>query len=377
MSVHGTSHRRLHTSFKSLSPTLRLPPQYCYRSISNTSSTVERSRYRSSRTLLLIGAGACFSFIAGGTYVYFRYFRGSALNPGGFTAYTLVSKEAISSTSSVFTLRPTQDAQVTAQIYDKIWREGIWSVQVKQPQLQIARSYTPLPPASALEDVKSNDLRFLIRIDPQGEVSGYLQKLPVGAKIELRGPQLEYAIPNDVDEVLFLAGGTGIAPALQVVYNLLALRSASSSNSARIRILWANKRQEDALGVPRSVLQRIAQQLFSTGKPRNLTSDLARVLSCLQRDHQGELSLEYFIDEQGSFINRKVLEGCFHDSATGVEERLKTKPTARKLILVSGPDGFVNHYAGPKYWQGGVERQGPLGGVLKKLNLTGWEVWKL
>ena len=248
---------------------------------------------------------------------------------------------------------------------------------MKQPQLQIARSYTPLPPASALEDVKSNDLRFLIRIDPQGEVSGYLQKLPVGAKIELRGPQLEYAIPNDVDEVLFLAGGTGIAPALQVVYNLLALRSASSSNSARIRILWANKRQEDALGVPRSVLQRIAQQLFSTGKPRNLTSDLARVLSCLQRDHQGELSLEYFIDEQGSFINRKVLEGCFHDSATGVEERLKTKPTARKLILVSGPDGFVNHYAGPKYWQGGVERQGPLGGVLKKLNLTGWEVWKL
>ena len=87
---------------------------------------------------------------------------------------------------------------------------------MKQPQLQIGRSYTPLPPTQQAEF--AGGLRFLIRREPPGEFSTYLHKLPISANIKLRGPQIEYKIPKDVDEILFLAGGTGIAPASKTLY---------------------------------------------------------------------------------------------------------------------------------------------------------------
>lgn len=308
----------------------------------------------------------------------------AVLNPEGFTPFTLVAKEAVSSTSSVFTLRPMKNVDETQKIYNKIWHEGVWSVQVKQPQLQIARYYTPLLPMQSKPDILHTDLQFLIRRDPQGEVSGYLHKLPMGAKVELRGPQLEYAIPSDVDEVLFLAGGTGIAPALQVVHTLAQHRPMTTKHTPIIRILWANRRQEDALGMP--VNDFGPRQLSWMAKPDDLgvpyyhsknRSFLSYVLSSLRKHYSGKLSLHYFVDEQGSVIDESTLMKHLSDSAIKDKERLEGGSAGRKLIFVSGPDGFVSHYAGPKMWQGGIERQGPLGGVLKKLDLSGWEVWKL
>ena len=46
-------------------------------------------------------------------------------------------------------------------------------------------------------------------------------------------------------------------------------------------------------------------------------------------------------------------------------------------MFVSGPEGFVNAWAGPKEWRDGRELQGPLGGVLAKLDLKDWEIVKL
>lgn len=72
----------------------------------------------------------------------------------------------------------------------------------------------------------------------------------------------------------------------------------------------------------------------------------------------------------------------------------------KKLILISGPDGFVAYHAGPKVWSAGKCEQGGLGGNLREV-LGGrivasskqeqkqkqkkqeqeqeqeWEVWKL
>ena len=50
-----------------------------------------------------------------------------------------------------------------------------------------------------------------------------------------------------------------------------------------------------------------------------------------------------------------------------------------KLIMISGPDGFVRLWAGKKVWMGGKEVQGPLGGYFANFNLAsrGWRIWKL
>ena len=307
-----------------------------------------------------------------------------ALAPETFRPFTLISKEAVSSTSSIFTLRP-QSERAATDIYADAWRQGVWSIQVKQPQLQIARFYTPLPPA---EDFgKSPDLRFLIRQDPYGEVSNYLHKLPIGAPIDLRGPRLEYAIPDDIEEVLFLAGGTGIAPALQVVHALLTSRSSSRSMSPKVRILWANRRQEDALQTQSEPPNLSGSPYVTKLQPEELTQKLSECLQpqpiwqheliSLQTKHQDMLSLQCFVDEHRTYIDGDTLQKYLFASRKKHQTPSQGAAAGRKLILISGPDGFVNHFAGPKFWKGGIERQGPLGGVLRKLNFEGWEVWKL
>lgn len=80
--------------------------------------------------------------------------------------------------------------------------------------------------------------------------------------------------------------------------------------------------------------------------------------------------VDYFIDEEGSFVSQDQLATRFQGPA---ENAVKGK----RLILVSGPDGFINYLAGPKKWEAGREVQGSLGGILARLDLRGWEVWKL
>ncbi|KAK9234268.1 hypothetical protein V1525DRAFT_413638 [Lipomyces kononenkoae] len=170
----------------------------------------------------------------------------------------------------------------------------VWSVEVKQPDLQIARKYTPLPLYYVLglrrvgeeannnskdeKDVKKVELErtallrmvgenepdegklvLLVRKYEDGEVSRWLYSRPVGSRIQLRGPHKAVELPTlvqprsitnlkrryrehkahdtppmrrpmldnpskmppdlrpDAGDVVFFAGGTGIAPALQLL----------------------------------------------------------------------------------------------------------------------------------------------------------------
>ncbi|KAI4126338.1 MAG: hypothetical protein LQ347_005015 [Umbilicaria vellea] len=331
----------------------------------------------------------------------------SPLNPQTFAPYTLVSREQVSSTGSIFTLRPSRSSALTdrAETYQYAWKNGIWSVEVRQPQLQIARAYTPLPPSQLVAKSAEDDgtgLRFFIRRDPKGEVSGYLHKLPEGATIDLRGPHLEYKIPNDVGEVLFLAGGTGIAPALQAAHTLLSHRPSSATGSPKIRIFWANRRREDCMGglshqaaaasgvsnnpglwsglAQPQVLQLQRENLDADGRPQ---APLVKELIALQKQHPSRFSVDYFVDEESTYINEARLKQCVGSETRWGSQSAKTHAvpaesgTGRKLILISGPDGFVEYLAGPKVWENGKEGQGSLGGVLGRLDPRGWEVWKL
>jgi hypothetical protein len=39
----------------------------------------------------------------------------------------------------------------------------------------------------------------------------------------------------------------------------------------------------------------------------------------------------------------------------------------KNLLMVSGPEGFINHFVGPKVWASGKELQGPVKGVIGDL----------
>ncbi|KAK0364694.1 hypothetical protein LTR02_015723 [Friedmanniomyces endolithicus] len=300
-------------------------------------------------------------------------------DPADFVKYTLAKRENISSTLSMFTLKPAQGLAIDAeQLYDP---RAITSVQFKQPQLQIARSYTVLP---RIAGQPPEDPRFLIRKEEKGEVSGYLHRLAIGSQIELRGPSVEYVLPEGVTDVVFLAGGTGIAPALQVAEEV--------GKDGIMHILWANRKREDCRGGKSDA--RSASASLSWGalpwvsRPMTPMTSLDGMEACTQNVHHDivnqlesmksrestefdskkTLLVEYYVDEWGSFIR-----------SADVAKLLETAPRKEgaRLILVSGPEGFVSHWAGPKEWSGGREVQGPLGGALATLDLHGWQVVKL
>lgn len=318
--------------------------------------------------------------------------RSVVLNPKFFTPFILESREKVSSTSSILNLLSLPKGQNTVSV-SEAWKTGVWSVQVMQPELQIARSYTPLPP---IEGADPEYVRLFVRHEPQGEVSTFLHKISRGTIVHLRGPRVEYEIPDGVDEILFLAGGTGIAPALQVAHTLFRHRLKSTDQGPELRILWANRRREDSIdGLDPSSSQQAQAGLvrkladnWQTEPPNKLkaTSEevaasshpsqtrLVEEVESLKAAYGGKIIVDYFIDEEGSFISENLLRTYL----SGIDQTVNQDGTPRrKVVLVSGPEGFVNVFAGPKTWQGGREIQGPLGGMLKKINPQGWEIWKL
>lgn len=340
--------------------------------------------------LIILGTSAA----GGAAYRYFGPSTSSdaSLNPHTFTPYTLIDKQPVSSTSAIFILRNASGAP-DSQSVKEVERRSVWSVQIKQPQLQIARAYTPLPHTtdSKKDENAPQDMRLLIRQETRGEVSTYLHRLPELATIELRGPNAEFELPRDVKEVIFLAGGTGIAPAMQVAQAL------SRRTGSKMHILWANRRREECVGgisdekkhagTPqnrlgwwKSVLIGSSEtatlvemskdkstQVETPGKKGLIVKELDALKACNTIASHG-LEVQYYVDEEKSFIQPDDIKRRMMSTS---------QEKGSKLIIVSGPDGFIEHWAGRKMWADGREVQGPLGGVLKGMDLGDWKVFKL
>lgn len=326
-----------------------------------------------------------------------------------FQDYELLKNKRVSNSSNLLTIQPTTfgprayisslDGQQVAEVSKK----GIWSVQIKHPLLTIARLYTPLPPFLSDQNEpttkekfgyvspnpEENQLRLLIRNNPEGELSKYLSRMQAGGRLELRGPYQEYELPDDVKQVVFLVGGTGISPAIQVAHTLL--ENNSNSPKPRVSILWANRRSEDCLGGtmeppprPDNLFLRAWGTLFSAESSESATvfdpsqpeSPIVKELSTLKARYTGPLDVAYFADDQRRFITKQDIQKWLQLSTRATRDG-NPKASGKSLILISGPDGFVEHFAGPKVWRGGKELQGALGGLLQKMDLQDWTVWKL
>jgi NAD(P)H-flavin reductase len=329
----------------------------------------------------------------------FRREKTPVLNAHSFTPYTLVAKHQITESSSIFILRPPLSDNAVQDLRE-LWASGtnLWSVQAKQPQLQIGREYTPLPPTHTLNsaplsllredggDAADADIHLYIRKEKNGEMTTYLDALPIDSTVHLRGPYQDVKIPEHVDEILFLAGGTGIAPALQVAH-IMAKRTG-----AKVHILWANRRRDEVVGAKVEMGTTGSGGMFSslgniwggsssgqsTGDQTvRLPDEKGLVVKILEEMKgnfpPGHFQVNYYVDEDDSFIrSREVKRILASKPGPGTSDT----PGA-KLIMVSGPQGFVDYWAGRKRLEEGREKQGPLGGRLGIMELNGWKVWKV
>lgn len=329
------------------------------------------------------------------TYIFSAPSTPETLNPQTFTQFTLLSHQQISSTSSILTLRPTQTPSVNTNgadqdPYAEFWNRGTWSIEIKQPQLQIARRYTPLPATliastnttrtSEANDAQAGDIRLLIRKYEMGEVSRYLHNLKPGVTVEVRGGYTELEVPEETQRVLFLAGGTGIAPAVQVASCLArrGMQAQTQAQESKIGILWANRRAEDALGGSAAV---------KGGEEMNEMVAMMRDLEDkAEKVADVEVKTIYFVDEENRFIQQKDvvaelarLESDSKTNAIGTTSAASMPaPRHEKLILISGPDGFVEYFAGPKrLTRDGREANSVTGGLLSQMKIDGWTVVRL
>jgi len=345
-------------------------------------------------------AGAVVAIGAGYVRAAFADNKEQTLNPFTFVRFNIESKESVSNNSSLFRLSPWSTK--SAEVWQEQWKKGVWSVSIKQPQLQIARDYTPLPPLPSSpgtqpdplkgpQDGTSNDgdLNLWIRREVRGEMSNYLHALPLNAEVEIRGPKIEYQLPDQISRIVFLAGGTGIAPALQIAH---ALQTRTDSRT-EIKVLWANRSRTDCAGGVSDGFSRTSAKgaswwKFWVGHGKNTaqvnlmeTKDRAdqagaivNMLSQLKQCSGGMLKVDYFVDDEKTLITPQHVSQLVHD-----DQQMKSDmgDSGKSLIIISGPDGFVNFWAGPKSWSNGHEVQGPLQGVLGQMQISGWEVVKL
>ena len=307
-----------------------------------------------------------------------QYFVGSRND--SFATYILTAKEPISSTASIFHLKPKEPSH-SYGANQEAWRRGIWNVQFVQPQLQIVRAYTPLPPLDEKSGKDIGELRFLIRHDPHGEVSSYLHRLPPGAEIQTRGPYLEYEIAPDARQVIFFAGGTGIAPALQVARALLERESPTSeqvkSKDRKLHILWANRSREDCLGGASDELSAESllssstwSGLFPKSRPKSqpLVSEqkgvIVQELETLKTRYPAQVTVEYFVNSEDTWIDENAVSQAL--SRFDDKNIPASSPTSgeQRQILISGPPGFIAHLAGPKEWKNGREEQGAVSKIV-------------
>lgn len=334
-----------------------------------------------------------YTYVAGcglgiGTFIRKRFLNDDAQkhDPNKFVTAELLSKEPVSSTASIFTLSLKHDAgksQKDSSLLEackEACKQGIWNVEFKQPQIQIVRAYTALPPYQRDSEEDGQILRFLIRKDARGgEMSSYLHRLPAGAPIELRGPNIEYVVPKTTKNVVFVAGGTGIAPALQVAYAMFAGRNREELKDKRLHILWGNRKREDCAGAesarsqsaPKAVEAGISSWGWNIFCPRSTSvpqegsetepNAIVQQLKGLQEQYAGHVSVDYFVDEEKAYITAKTLQ----DALSLI--RTQGNSLDGTHVIVSGPPGFITYIAGPKAWQDGEEKQGLLGGRLAQV----------
>lgn len=106
-----------------------------------------------------------------------------------------------------------------------------------------ARERAPYSVASAPEDARaSGELEFLVKIDEDGAWGESFPEPRRGMRLDVEGPVGSFAYPRQVREprLLFIAGGTGVAPIRSMIRHALSTRYPG-----QIRVFYSARTPRD------------------------------------------------------------------------------------------------------------------------------------
>lgn len=384
----------------------------------------------------------------------------SLLDPNHFHKFRITHKHQIDDDHYLIEVMPKsfhwQYSFYADYQSNSIWNgDRIWSVEIKQPQISVVRSYTPLPlyfmksertrsgeedPLLRVIDNDMNDyekngtMTFYIKKYSDGEVSRFICNKNVGDELELRGPHYEYRFPYhplknyferprfrdlpsrmeaepvlellkkankipDYDNISFFAGGTGIAPALQVLFSKNPYRghvdlhySAQKDlelGPLRRFLFFLSKLDRITLhehydSVPKSMLNK---KMINQPEKSNFVGK-TRIENQLKNDPtlnpEEALKLRMAILNEDEEINRsseaaiaKDIERAarFKNALEQAKVTSQQKKSHPALSIVCGPDGYISYVAGKKLLE--TNEQGPVSGLLGERGWSNSNVYKL
>ncbi|KDQ64656.1 hypothetical protein JAAARDRAFT_187966 [Jaapia argillacea MUCL 33604] len=287
------------------------------------------------------------------------------ISPSHFTPATLLSSETTGPNSKLLTLKlPTHLVPFPEDL------NPVWSIYMKDSDIQVERPYTPLEGID-----KQGIMKFWIKRYVDGEVGKWLHSKNVGDSIEIRGPVPTWAWrEGEYDELVMISGGTGITPMYQLIHHLLInQKSTPSTSTPRITLLHSSRTPVEL--PPPEILQplkslaaaqpeRFKFHLF-VDSPGNLSSPASHNLQ-VSRIGTSAVQKALGLSQGSSWFKRKSSA-----EATKID---REKLGKRVLFLVSGPDRTVAAIAGP---MGRNLSQGDVGGILGEMGFTSQDVWKL
>ncbi|TRM68315.1 hypothetical protein BD626DRAFT_545452 [Schizophyllum amplum] len=248
--------------------------------------------------------------------------------------------------------------------------QPIWSVFIKDDDIQVERPYTPLYGID-----NEGRMSFWVKKYPKGEVGRWLHGKTEGDRIEIRGPITTWPWQDGMwDEVVMISGGTGITPFVQLWSTIIS--SPDHSPNTRFTLLHSSPSSDEL--PPAEVLSPLLA--YAAERPERL-----KVQFFVDQDAKALPSLPPSATPAVGRINRAALEKVLYPNGTGSSwwRRLFSTSTTsqeqqnsqrRVLFLVCGPEPMIGALAGP---YGRNFSQGPVGGVLKELGYDSTQVYKL
>jgi len=238
----------------------------------------------------------------------------------------------------------------------------------------LAKSYSPVSHPS-----QSDYFELVVKAYPYQEGGGvgkYLCDMEIGSSIEaqLKPERIMHDSPNVLGRgwknIGLVAGGTGIAPLLQVAR--IALESNGNEENIKVHLLFINHTFEDVLGKDE--------------------------IEALARDHPDNFFVTYSFTRETEDATGggnddgacPILDGTSKanftrgkgDASMAAKALPKPSNSGDTMVLVCGRDGFVAHWGGPvgraptEDGSKGPKIQGPLLGVLKDAGFTAEQVFK-
>ncbi|EMD40816.1 hypothetical protein CERSUDRAFT_149266 [Gelatoporia subvermispora B] len=242
----------------------------------------------------------------------------------------------------------------------------IWSIFIKDDDIQVERPYTPL---EGIDEY--GHMKFWIKRYPKGEVGRWLLSKNPGDSIEIRGPINTWPWKEDTwDEVVMISGGTGITPFYQLLNTIV--KEVSNLPKAKFTLLHSS-RTPASLPPP--------EMLNSLMKASSLTPGKFSMTLCVDEldgsSHPSVSSSDLHVGR----ISRASIERSlglenrdWWRSLLRLDRRSHQEQSKKVLFLVCGPDAMISSIAGP--W-GRNFSQGEVGGILGTMGYTREQVRKL